>query len=337
MCDTPLDRLPVQGMLRGVSLPGVVAVAVLAGLIGAGWNWWRTGPPPPAVVATTPNGTPRASTATPTAYLLIEPTATPTPETPTPAASPTTPAPSATPIIHVIKSGETLLEIAAHYGASLDSIMKANGLDEDAARRLRVGQEIVIPETNAVGGPLPEPTVRPRRVIHRVQAGDTLISIAAQYDADMRDIMAANPDINPNLIYVGQEIIVPLAAPTATPTSTGTATPTGTPTPPYHTPDLLYPAQDQVFEGPDAVVLLSWTAIDVLSTGLTYLVEIQVPGWSAPLQGTTQGTSWRLAPEMWPTSSDRTFGWRVTVVRQLPDGSLEPVSAPSEVRRFEWR
>lgn len=337
MCDTPLDRVPVQGMLRGVSLPWVIAVAVLAGLIGVGWNSWRAVPPPQTTAATTPIASPNASTATPTTYSLIEPTATPTTETPTPVSGPSTPAPSPTPLIHVIKSGETLLEIAAQYGASLDSIMKANGLDENAARRLRVGQEIIIPATNAVGGQLPQPTVRPRRVIHRVQAGDTLISISAQYDADMRDIMAANPDINPDLIYVGQEIVVPLAAPTATPTSTGTPTPSGTPTPPYRTPDLLYPAQDYVFEGPDAAILLSWTAVEVLGTGLAYLVEIDTPGLPAPLQETTQGTSWRLAPEMWPTSSDRTFAWRVTVVRQLPSGALEPVSTPSEVRRFEWR
>jgi LysM repeat protein len=336
MCETPLDRVPVHGMLRGVSLPWVVAVAVLAGFIGAGWNWWRTVPPQP-VAGLTPASVPRTATATPTAYSLIEPTGTPTAETATVVPTPGTPSPSPTPLIHIIKSGETLLEIAAMYGANLDSIMKANGLTEDDARRLRVGQELIIPETAGVGGPRPEPTVRPRRVIHRVQAGDTLISIAAQYDADVRDIMAANPGINPDLIYVGQEIVVPLAAPTATPTSTGTATPTGTPTPRYRTPDLLFPASDYVFEGPDAVVLLSWTAVEVLGKDLAYMVEIETPQGPPPLREMTQSTSWRLAPGFWPTSSNRTFAWRVTVVRQLPSGALEPVSAPSAVRRFEWR
>ena len=108
------------------------------------------------------------------------------PSTATPCLHPAQPpsAPTPTPLIHIVKSGETLLVIAASYGADLDRLMEANDLDQELARRLRVGQELIVPDTAGVGGPLPADNPPPRQIVHSVQAGDTLISIAAQYDAD---------------------------------------------------------------------------------------------------------------------------------------------------------
>ena len=340
MCDTPLDGMPVQGMLRGVSWPWVIAVAVLAGMVGLGWNTWRTlprsQPPPEAAPAA------GAPTATATTYELITPTAAPPTGTPAISSTPTTPTPSPTPLIHVVKRGETLLAIASYYGTKLNKLMEANNLNEESARRLRVGQELIIPETGPVGGPLPAGNAPPPQIIHSVEAGDTLISIAVKYGADLDNILAANPGINPDLIYVGQQIVVPLRPPTATPTITLTPTPTDTPAPPYRTPNLLYPVSGQVFEGPEAVILLSWTAVDILGKGQAYLVEVEVPGRPAPVQQITQSTSWRLPAELWPSGDKRTCLWRVTVVQQSEASAGEsagwtPLSSPAEVRAFEWR
>lgn len=44
---------------------------------------------------------------------------------------------------------------------------------------------------------------------HTVQRGETLASIAAQYGVTVADIAAANNITNPNLISVGQELIIP--------------------------------------------------------------------------------------------------------------------------------
>ena len=205
-----------------------------------------------------------------------------------------------------------------------------------------MGQELIIPDTGGVGGPLPDGNASPRQVIHSVQAGDTLGSIAVHYGADLDAIRAANPDINPDLIYVGQEIIVPLRPPTATPTVTLTPTPTDTPAPPYRPPDLLYPLNGQVFEGREAAILLSWTAVDILDKDKAYLVEVDVPGRDAPVQQMTQSTSWRLPADLWPTGSDRTCLWRVTVAEQSSPSASDAsawtlLSSPAEVRRFDWR
>ncbi len=70
--------------------------------------------------------------------------------------------------------------------------------------------------------PLPTPT------IYIVKSGDSLGSIAAEFDLPVDEIMAANDIIDPNLISVGQALVIPVPGsvpPTAEP---GTAAPVDT-------------------------------------------------------------------------------------------------------------
>ncbi|WP_046174935.1 L,D-transpeptidase family protein [Domibacillus indicus] len=46
-------------------------------------------------------------------------------------------------------------------------------------------------------------------MIHIVKRGETLSSIAGDYRVSAGLLIAANPGINPNLIYAGQQIVVP--------------------------------------------------------------------------------------------------------------------------------
>jgi len=112
----------------------------------------------------------------PTATVFI-PTATPTPtrETPTPTATATatpvpatpeptdTPTPEPTPIIHTLKSGDTLIGLARKYGVTVQAIQEANGITDP--RGLLVGQQIIIPTDPEArldaGTPTPEPTPPP--------------------------------------------------------------------------------------------------------------------------------------------------------------------------------
>jgi N-acetylmuramoyl-L-alanine amidase len=50
------------------------------------------------------------------------------------------------PVVHVVKSGESLTSIAALYGVTPQSIRRANNLKD--ANLLRVGQRLVIPIPN---------------------------------------------------------------------------------------------------------------------------------------------------------------------------------------------
>jgi LysM repeat protein len=78
------------------------------------------------------------------------------------------------------------------------------------------------------------PTSGGETVIYVVEKGDTLSSIAYEFDVSADDIMRANGITDPNLIYEGQELVIPVGGlPTDTPPSATSPPPvvTDTPTP----------------------------------------------------------------------------------------------------------
>lgn len=122
----------------------------------------RQQPKAEAIVETLPeSGTPvggiggavtaaNALTDEPTAVIL-QPTATPEPTQtpiPTPTVAPTlapTVAPTVATTTYTIRAGDTPLAIANEYGIRVNELLAYNGLSVDDARRLRVGQVLIIP------------------------------------------------------------------------------------------------------------------------------------------------------------------------------------------------
>lgn len=95
--------------------------------------------------------------------------------------------------LYVVKSGDTLHQIARRYAAPVEGIISANQLQNPDA--LSVGQALVIPGSEA------------RRTVGR---GDTLYSIARRYGVSLPRLAAANPQIvNLNRIYPGQTVVIP--------------------------------------------------------------------------------------------------------------------------------
>jgi LysM repeat protein len=54
-------------------------------------------------------------------------------------------------------------------------------------------------------------------LMYTVQAGDTLLAIARVYDISVEELMAANGLTDPNVLQVGQTLIVPFPTPTGNP------------------------------------------------------------------------------------------------------------------------
>lgn len=130
---------------------------------------------------------------------------------PVPAAEPTAvPAPArAMPKmlfrIRVIQPGDTIESLAQHYAVPLQDLMELNQLRGESP--LYAGDIIVLPLATGLSGQQSADDSAEAQN-HVVRRGDTLASIAQLYGRNMWDIAAANGLLNPNLIYVGQVLII---------------------------------------------------------------------------------------------------------------------------------
>jgi LysM repeat protein len=129
----------------------VLGLAILAGSLLAGCGRIIQ-PPTPTIVA----GAPPTDTQTPRPTATRRATFTPVPATPSDTPTPTV---TPTPVIYVIKKGDTLLVIARQFGVTVNDIQDVNGITDP--RRLRIGQEIIIPLEPGEGEPTTVPTPTP--------------------------------------------------------------------------------------------------------------------------------------------------------------------------------
>lgn len=104
----------------------------------------------------------------------------------------------------------------------------------------------LFPSDTPTGTPLPtgyvtatsSPTVTPTptQVYYAVQLNDDMYGIAFRYGLEPQAIMTANPDVDPNAMIVGMQLLIPITPspePTVTPTmnATGAVEETNTPAP----------------------------------------------------------------------------------------------------------
>jgi membrane-bound lytic murein transglycosylase D len=130
---------------------------------------------------------------------------------------------------HSVKSGDTLGAIARHYKTSADAIMRLNGIKNP--RSLQIGRKLKIPgkgdpsESEPGGGPAPrlsvqttKPTettsggrpavqVQDAKTFYVIKAGDTLFTLARQFDTTVEKIKADNRLADDGL-SVGQRLVI---------------------------------------------------------------------------------------------------------------------------------
>jgi LysM repeat protein len=107
--------------------------------------------------------------------------------------------------IYVVRAGDTLGAIAKKAGASVASLVQANGLRD--ADVIRIGQRLTIPGADAGGGAAGPPGT------YTVRRGDTLATIAARTGVPAAVIAAANGLVGPTL-YNGVRLrLAPLTGP----------------------------------------------------------------------------------------------------------------------------
>ena len=324
MCGQPVDSLPLRTSFGGTWLGIVLGVAIIVGLVVWVNNYQPLYEEPVQAAQVT-------STPTPTAT-VPKVTRTPIPTTTLPPTVVNTVTPTSTPRTHVVEAGQSLYYIARQYQVSIEEIVALNNIADE--RSLQVGQVLIVPDS-----PINWDTQSnelPPQVIHVIQAGETISGLSYEYDTPIDAIIAANPDVNLDLIYEGQEIVIPLAMPTPTPTFTPAPTATPTATSQYTLPDLLTPADGAVVSEP--VLLFNWTATGWLADDEFYVLQLTWPDGSTSSYW-TKGNSWRIGSEDHPPVSS--VSWRVAIMRQtgtaadgMPVG--QTLAEADEVRTVDW-
>lgn len=113
-----------------------------------------------------------------------------------PQAQPTCPPGSTT---YVIRSGDTLTNIARRFNTTVQAILTANpGIIPE---NLYIGQEICVPQ--------PVSTCPIGTSPYEIKGGDTIANIAVRFNTTVQAILNANPRVIPERLYIGQVICIP--------------------------------------------------------------------------------------------------------------------------------
>jgi LysM repeat protein len=112
--------------------------------------------------------------------------------------------------------------------------------------------------------------------IHVVQRGDTLGNISRIYDVSIDDIMTANGLTNPNILSVGQQLVIPIGGlPTPTPQPSPTPTSNAPPPPIATEPALEGEAQVEITDVIGAGRLTA-EAVQIINNGSR---QVALQGW----------------------------------------------------------
>ena len=104
----------------------------------------------------------------------------------------------------LVEVGDSLSKIAKRYDTTTEILAAINGICD--VNQIYVGQKILLAGAEFETDDEVDP--EPISVTVLVDIGDSLSKIAKQYDTTVDDLMVANDITDPNLLFVGQELVV---------------------------------------------------------------------------------------------------------------------------------
>lgn len=112
------------------------------------------------------------------------------------------------PCTHVVQQGDNLFRISLRYNVPIQTIATANNILN--INIIKIGDTLNVPGCNSggdfgTGGPIGSGQG------YTVMQGDTLFKLSMRYGVTVHQIAAANGIPNINLIYIGQQLIIPAA------------------------------------------------------------------------------------------------------------------------------
>ena len=174
---------------------------------------------------------------------------------------------------------------------------------------------------------------------YSVKENDTLSAISQNYDISIESLKEYN-GLTSDIVYQGQILIIPLCRrnPTAGPT------PTPTLPPPYLAPNLLVPADGEIFTAANETITLQWASVGTLRENESYAVTIEdlTEGTGRKLTEYVVDTKFIVPTSFRPVDDvPHILRWWVIPVRQTGttiDGQAiwDPAGAKSSERVFSW-
>jgi LysM repeat protein len=107
---------------------------------------------------------------------------------------------------YTVARHDTLYSIARRCGLAVAEIARANRIHPT---RIAAGQRLVLPGR---GGSADKPGAEEGGLTYSFRRGDTLYSLARWARVSLRDLLAANPGIDPHKIEIGDPICLPHGA-----------------------------------------------------------------------------------------------------------------------------
>lgn len=142
----------------------------------------------------------------------------------------------------------------------------------------------------------PTPSLTPTPFLYTIKKDDTFGGLALRYGSSIEAIKTANPDINPNYLVIGQQIVIPLptpapGTPTVTPSPSATLFPAQTEAPVcYHIADggawcflLARNPGAQALENLSAAIILVSGGEEITRTLAVAPLNLLPPGRALPL------------------------------------------------------
>ena len=102
--------------------------------------------------------------------------------------------------IYIVKSGDTLSQIALNFGTTVNAIAERNNIIN--VNLIYPGQILIIPVNSQ------NINQNTNYITYKIQWGDTLWSISRRYGVSIAYLVRLNRIQNPNLIYAGNYLLI---------------------------------------------------------------------------------------------------------------------------------